>query len=342
MRKRQLVIAMAVMGVMASMAVGCGKKDTTHATSAAVTTEAATEVESSEVATEADVDMATPSEQEATVANDAYEKIDFTIYKQAEQGDDGEVYSYGYVDDADEGIVYTADGPIHLETTEKLNTGDYIKFVAKDGVGMSYPAYVVAVKSEVVDKAGATVDETFFTDLASALPEKVENEDGTVTYAAMMWQSWSQGAKTWLVETHEGKFIADVSSVENMDDIRVGDLYYITCSGDSDKAIPAELLDVTKVEVINDEEAATSISDSISEVVIKHHVAINGPIDSVDAQVVDDAAEKAVVDPETEVNADNLTESYEATDDETTSETTVEATEVEESAETQVTETKAN
>lgn len=333
-------MAMAVMGVMASMAVGCGKKDTTPVTSAAVTTEAATEVESSEVATEADADVATPDEVDA-VAGDPYEQIDFTIYKQAEQGDDGEVYTYGYVDNADEKIVYTANGPIHLETEEKFNTGDYIKFVAKDGVGMSYPAYVVAVKSEVVDKADALVDDAFFTDLASALPEKVENEDGTVTYAAMMWQSWSQGDKTWLVETHEGKFIADVSSVENMDDIRVGDLYYITCSGDSDKAIPATLMDVTKVEVINDEEAATSISDSISEVVIKHHVAINGPIDSVDAQVADDAAEKAVVDLETEVNADNLTESSEVTDDETTSETTVEATEVEESAETQVTETKA-
>lgn len=341
MRKRQLVIAMAVMGVIASMAVGCGKKDTTPATSVAVTTEAPTEVESSEVATEADADVATPDEVD-TVAGDPYEQIDFTIYKQAEQGDDGEVYSYGYVDNADDGIVYTANGPIHLETEEKLNTGDYIKFVAKDGVGMSYPAYVVAVKSEVVDKADALVDNAFFTDLASALPEKVENEDGTVTYAAMMWQSWSQGDKTWLVETHEGKFIADVSSVENMNDIRVGDLYYITCSGNRDKAIPATLMDVTKVEVINDEEAATSISDSISEVVIKHHVAINGPIDSVDAQVVDDTAEQAVVDPETEVNADNLTESSEVTDDETTSETTVEATEVEESAETQVTETKAD
>ena len=332
MRKTQLVMTMAVMGVMASMAVGCGKKDTTPVTSAAVTTEAATEVESSEVATEADADMATPSEQEVIAAGDPYEQIDFTIYKQAEQGDDGETYTYGYVDNADEKIVYIADGPIHLETEEKLNTGDYIKFVAKDGVGMSYPAYVVAVKSEVVDKADALVDDAFFTDLASALPEKVENEDGTVTYAAMMWQSWSQADKTWLVETHEGKFIVDVSSVENMDDIRVGDLYYITCSGESDKALPATLLDVNKVEVINDEEAATSISDNISDVVIKHHVAINGPIDSVDAQVVDEAVEQAVINPETEVNADNVAE---------TSETTVEATEVEENAETQVTESKA-
>lgn len=324
-------MAMAVIGVMASMAVGCGKKDTTPVTSAAVTTEAATEVESSKVATEADADVATPDEVDA-VAGDPYEQIDFTIYKQAEQGDDGETYTYGYVDNADEKIVYTADGPIHLETEEKLNTGDYIKFVAKDGVGMSYPAYVVAVKSEVVDKADALVDDAFFTDLASALPEKVENEDGTVTYAAMMWQSWSQADKTWLVETHEGKFIVDVSSVENMDDIRVGDLYYITCSGESDKALPATLLDVNKVEVINDEEAATSISDNISDVVIKHHVAINGPIDSVDDQVVDETVEQAVIDPETEVNADNVAE---------TSETTVEATEVEENAETQVTETKA-
>ena len=344
MKKKQVIMTMAMMGVVASMAVGCGKKDaTTDTTVAPTVAESSTEVETE---VEAETPGETDASEEVTVS-DAFAGTDFTVYKQAATEDDGETYFYGYVSDGEERLVYTANGPVILNGDGELSTGDYIKFTAKDVVGLSYPAQMQEITVESIDKADATVDDGFFTDMQAALPEKTENEDGTITYAAMMWQSWNTADNTWMVKTHDGKRIADVSGVE---DVRVGDLYYITFSGEEDKAIPATLLDVTKVELIEDDEVAIPVSDAISEAVLKYGVAINGPIDTTGV-----AVESVDVDTETEVNADNVegntadVEDTEA-DVEDTAESDAES-EAEENAETvesetveeetEVTETKA-
>ena len=277
--RKKIMLAACVAAMTTAAITGCGKKEEAPAPS--VATEAPA-TEATEMETELEtVEEATPSEvsdggDEVELTEDnmaAFTKVDYTIYKDVEQHEDGSVTMYGQIAVSDElgtafdgkTLVWYAGGPVYVAFDGEVpEQGSYVKIVSDGAMAMSYPGQISATRYDVIEEAEALRSVEEWNELSACLPEITTSEDGAELVVHVM-QNMDGGE--YLVNTYAGvkKLQLEDASTEYAPD----QILKVVYSGAETRSLPPIMMDVKEVTEVEDSEAS-AILDAIKEVRTKY------------------------------------------------------------------------
>lgn len=275
--RKKIMLAACVAAMTTAAITGCGKKEEAPAPS--VATEAPA-TEATEMETELEtVEEATPSEvsdggDEVELTEDnmaAFTKVDYTIYKDVEQHEDGSVTMYGQIAVSDElgtafdgkTLVWCAGGPVYVAFDGEVpEQGSYVKIVSDGAMAMSYPGQISATSYDVIEEAEALRSVEEWNELSACLPEVTTSEDGAELVVHVM-QNMDGGE--YLVNTYAGVKKLQLEATEYAPD----QILKVVYSGAETRSLPPIMMDVKEVTEVEDSEAS-AILDAIKEVRTKY------------------------------------------------------------------------
>lgn len=277
--RKKIMLAACVAAMTTAAITGCGKKEEAPAPS--VATEAPA-TEATEMETELEtVEEATPSEvsdggDEVELTKDnmaAFTKVDYTIYKDVEQHEDGSVTMYGQIAVSDElgtafdgkTLVWSAGGPVYVAFDGEVpEQGSYVKIMSDGAMAMSYPGQISATSYDIIEEAEALRSVEEWNELSACLPEITTSEDGAELIVHVM-QNMDGGE--YLVNTYAGvkKLQLEDASTEYVPD----QILKVVYSGAETRSLPPIMMDVKEVTEVEDSEAS-AILDAIKEVRTKY------------------------------------------------------------------------